>query len=100
VIYSREDLSVGLVGQAVDGIVGYSPATATSLMTRILNSVVPLPPVTPKVNVAEKQPEKKDTKKAEPKPEEKPKPAPKPASTKEKSKGNNLIDQPSLGSAS
>ncbi|CAN5444161.1 DUF4159 domain-containing protein [soil metagenome] len=37
VIYSREDLSVGLVGQAVDGIIGYSPDTATNLMTRILN---------------------------------------------------------------
>ncbi len=36
VIYSREDLSVGLVGQDVDGIIGYTPATATKLMTRIL----------------------------------------------------------------
>ncbi len=36
VIYSREDLSVGLVGQEIDGIVGYSPTTATKLMTRIL----------------------------------------------------------------
>jgi hypothetical protein len=32
VIYSREDLSSGLVGQPVDGIVGYDPATATLLM--------------------------------------------------------------------
>ena len=36
VIYSREDLSVGLVGQEVDGVIGYTPATATALMTRIL----------------------------------------------------------------
>ena len=36
VIYSREDLSAGLVGQAVDGIIGYDPATATALMARIL----------------------------------------------------------------
>jgi hypothetical protein len=36
VIYSREDLSVGLVGQNVDGIIGYDPATATALMSRIL----------------------------------------------------------------
>ncbi len=60
VIYSREDLSVGLVGQSVAGITGYSPATATNLMTRILtyNSTVeepkpaapaptPAPPPTP-----------------------------------------------------
>src|SRR5688500_1204649 len=37
VIYSREDLSAGLVGQAVDGIVGYDPASATAIMTRILH---------------------------------------------------------------
>ncbi len=37
IIYSREDLTAGLVGQAVDGIIGYDPATATSLMTRILD---------------------------------------------------------------
>lgn len=36
VIYSREDLSVGLVGQAVDGIVGYDPRTATELVRRVL----------------------------------------------------------------
>ena len=36
VIFSKEDLSVGLVGQAVDGIVGYTPETATRLMTRIV----------------------------------------------------------------
>jgi hypothetical protein len=35
-IYSREDLSAGLVGQAVDGIIGYDPASATALMTHIL----------------------------------------------------------------
>jgi hypothetical protein len=40
VIYSREDLSEGLVGQSIDGILGYSPATATNLMARILNCVV------------------------------------------------------------
>jgi hypothetical protein len=36
VIYSREDLSVGLVGQPVDGIVGYDPETATAMMTRAI----------------------------------------------------------------
>jgi hypothetical protein len=36
VIFSREDLSAGLVGQAVDGITGYTPQTATELMARII----------------------------------------------------------------
>lgn len=36
VIFSREDLSGGIVGQPVDGIVGYSPATATQLMGDLL----------------------------------------------------------------
>jgi hypothetical protein len=36
VIYSKEDLSVGLVGQPVDGIVGYSPPSATLLMSKAL----------------------------------------------------------------
>jgi hypothetical protein len=36
VIFSREDLSVGLVGHPVDGIVGYSPETATRLMSRMV----------------------------------------------------------------
>ena len=48
VIYSREDLSVGLVGQAVDGINGYSPDTATNLMTRIINFVDGRPVPKPK----------------------------------------------------
>jgi hypothetical protein len=36
VIYSREDLSVGLVGHPVDGIIGYDPQTATTLMSSVL----------------------------------------------------------------
>ncbi|MEA2711039.1 MAG: hypothetical protein QOF78_3640, partial [Phycisphaerales bacterium] len=36
VIYSKEDLSVGLVGQPVDGIIGYEPSTATTLMSKVL----------------------------------------------------------------
>ena len=36
VFYSREDLSGGLVGAPVDGIVGYTPATATDIMQRIV----------------------------------------------------------------
>ncbi len=70
VIYSREDLSVGLVGQAVDGIIGYSPATATHLMTRILDSVSNLPPASPKASDSEKA----GSKSAKPKTSKKPKP--------------------------
>jgi len=36
VFFSREDLSAGLVGQPVDGIVGYDPHTATTIMSRII----------------------------------------------------------------
>jgi hypothetical protein len=48
VIFSAEDLSVGLVGQPIDGVVGYSPATATGLMRYILlNTLPPAPPAPP-----------------------------------------------------
>lgn len=36
VFYSREDLSCGLVGQPVDGIVGYDPKSATQLMANMI----------------------------------------------------------------
>jgi hypothetical protein len=36
VIYSAEDLSVGMVGQPVDGISGYEPKTATALVENAL----------------------------------------------------------------
>jgi hypothetical protein len=36
VIFSPEDITAGLVGEQVDGIVGYDPATATQLMENIL----------------------------------------------------------------
>jgi Domain of unknown function (DUF4159) len=36
VFYSAEDLTEGLVGQPVDGIYGYTPQVATSLMANIL----------------------------------------------------------------
>jgi len=36
VYFSAEDLSVGLVGQPVDGIVGYQPDLATKLMERMI----------------------------------------------------------------
>jgi hypothetical protein len=44
VILSRGDLSAGLVGQGVDGIMGYSPQTATDLMASIVLSAAPKPP--------------------------------------------------------
>ena len=36
VFYSREDLSAGMVGEPVDGIVGYSPQSATDLLRNIV----------------------------------------------------------------
>ena len=36
VFYSREDLSTGMVGHAVYGVIGYSPATATAVMRNIV----------------------------------------------------------------
>jgi hypothetical protein len=46
ILFSREDLSVGLVGQGFDGIMGYAPETATRLMARqILSVLPPLPAV-------------------------------------------------------
>jgi Domain of unknown function (DUF4159) len=36
VFFSAEDLSAGLVGQSVDGIVGYQPEVATMLMERMI----------------------------------------------------------------
>lgn len=44
VIYSREDLSTGLVGQPVDGIIGYTPDTATRLMSGILTHAAGIKP--------------------------------------------------------
>jgi len=36
VVYSADDLSVGIVGNQVDGITGYTPQVATALMQRML----------------------------------------------------------------
>ncbi len=36
VFYSREDLSAGLVGEQIDGIVGYDPSSAVALMTNLV----------------------------------------------------------------
>jgi hypothetical protein len=36
VFYSRDDISAGLIGAHIDGIVGYDPKSATELMTNML----------------------------------------------------------------
>ena len=36
VFFSREDLSAGIVGEPVDGVVGYTPETATDLMRDLI----------------------------------------------------------------
>jgi hypothetical protein len=36
VLYSRQDLSTGLVGVPVDGVIGYDPETATDIMRNII----------------------------------------------------------------
>jgi len=36
VLYSSEDISTGLVGNPIDGVVGYEPSVATALMKRIV----------------------------------------------------------------
>ena len=36
VLFSREDLSAGMVGEPVDGILGYSPASTTAIVQHIL----------------------------------------------------------------
>jgi hypothetical protein len=41
VIFSPEDLSTGMVGEQVDGIVGYTPACATELMRRLILNLAP-----------------------------------------------------------
>ena len=50
ILFSREDMTAGLVGQSVGGIVGYAPATATELMRRIVlraaGMTMPEPPST------------------------------------------------------
>jgi len=45
VILSTEDISVGMVGMEIDGIVGYTPASATNLMRNLLLHVCPPPTI-------------------------------------------------------
>jgi hypothetical protein len=48
VILSREDLSGGIVGESIDGILGYAPESATQIMTNVVlfanGGAKPLPP--------------------------------------------------------
>ncbi len=45
--YSREDLSTGIVGEQVDGVLGYDPATATAIMRNlVLYAAFGAPPTT------------------------------------------------------
>ncbi len=36
IYYSREDLSMGIVGSSIDGVLGYTPQSATDLMSRLV----------------------------------------------------------------
>jgi len=47
VLFSREDLSAGLVGQPVDGIYGYDPLTAVKLMEAMVLSATGTNPAIP-----------------------------------------------------
>jgi hypothetical protein len=53
VFYSREDLTAGMVGEPVDGVVGYSPENATQIVANMVmyadlgGIVVPPPPPPP-----------------------------------------------------
>jgi len=91
VLYSPEDLSVGLVGMTIDGIYGYEPNFATKLMESAIlyasgNLVVPGAKVVANGKVEGAQPASATDKPAPPKPEEKkpdaPKPTKKPAGKK------------------
>ena len=46
VLFSREDLSAGLVGEPVDGIYGYDPKTATDLMSAMIMYAAHIKPTT------------------------------------------------------
>jgi len=79
VIISREDISGGLVGESVDGILGYNPEVATALMTNLLayanGGIKALPTSKPTTAPAAKPAATKPaTKPAAPAPKPKPEP--------------------------
>ncbi len=58
VYFSREDLSTGLVGESVGGVLGYSPKSATAIVQHLLGSVAPAKvEVKPEEKPAEVKPE-------------------------------------------
>lgn len=44
VFFSREDLSTGMVGEPIGGVIGYAPASATAITQHILSSLAPPKP--------------------------------------------------------
>ena len=66
ILFSREDLSAGLVGNAVGGILGYSPDTATEIVRRMIlraANIKPAPTSQPTKSV--EKPKKSGSKKKE-----------------------------------
>jgi hypothetical protein len=41
VYFSREDLTAGMVGESVDGVIGYSPKSTAAIVQHLLVSVAP-----------------------------------------------------------
>lgn len=66
--YSPQDMSVGLVGQDVDGIYGYSPQSATEIMRNIILKAGGLAPHVPDKNATKPAPPPEKPKDAAPKP--------------------------------
>ena len=44
VFFSREDLSTGMVGEPIGGVLGYSPASATAIVQHVLSILAPPKP--------------------------------------------------------
>jgi hypothetical protein len=69
VLFSREDLSSGMVGEPIGGIIGYAPKSATAIVQHILGSVAPpKPEVKPETPPGEKPAETPAPKPPEPAP--------------------------------
>jgi hypothetical protein len=48
VLFSREDLSTGMVGESVGGVLGYAPKSATAIVQHLLCSTAPAKAAEPK----------------------------------------------------
>jgi hypothetical protein len=66
IVFSREDLSAGLVGESVGGVVGYTPGVATQLMRHVLLRAagVAVPSQKSVASTQPAKPEKKSSKKS------------------------------------